>query len=1488
MNEARSRVATDPAPPPAPLIDTSQMSPSAAAMSDIVNDVAAPFQSAPDPAKGTLGAIEHGIGAVMGVVGAPFELMDKGFALATAGLAAMMPGFPAATLTAPHLGMLHGHLHPPSLIPPAVVPIPLPSIGTVMCAGCVSVLVGGLPAARAGDVGLAVLCFSTAPAFEIYTGSSNTWIGGSRAARMTDITRHCNPASALGKMGAAMGAIGVVTGAVGAGASAAAGEALQASMQAAQAAADAVALAMSALLGKDPGVPPALGALMFGNPTVLIGGFPLPDLLDVLGGLLKGLKKLGGLAGASPRVKKALAKVGLCNSPGEPVHPGSGVVYNDFDDYREADGFVWERHYRSDWNEADGPLGYGFRHFYQRRLTLLRWQAVYEAHDGERAIIPRSDAWGDFVAGDGFRLQRSAGGYVLETDRSEILNFSEQPATPTSGRLVRYRSDGLDLTLSYDEGGRVRALTQALHGEPLDATLHYDAEGHIVEVRRGRRFEAPRTLLRYGYTDGCLTTWVDALGASARMRYDRQRRMIQGTDRRGYSFHWQYDPYTGRCIRAHGDDGLWGIEARYEGNQSVFREADGGEWTFKHFADGVVSHRLDPAGGVLEYVRDERDRIALQITPGGRRYVWFYDDAGLHYGRADAWGHQFAPEDEDPEPDDPLAHDGPLCAKHWLWGRPLERLPESWGRLTPNLLGELERLGPLSLSPKPPGPEPRRDALGRPLERLDEEGVVERYQYDAEGNLIAIQDRRGNTTRRAITSWNLLGAETTPLGRVTRYEYTHREKLRALIDPADNRTEYERDALQRVRAEHRRGTPWRSYRHDANDVVLEERDAQGAPLTQVLTGEGGLPSELQLASGEVYRFAYDARGRTTGASSSAHEVSLRHLRELRSADLRDGRGVEHDYESWLGVRRTRHLGRFIVEYDYRGGPGVLIRTPDQREHRFHPGSSGLVVRHNGNGSSEATVFDAEQRLCTRVCWETDRPDRSGWSERYRYGAGGELELWVHSEDGPTQLEYDADRRLVAARGAAGTLSYGYDAASNITSAPGSPEIEYDPGHRIRRAHLTLYEHDEQQRRSSEAHPLGAAVRYEYDSRGQLVRAAWSDRAEVWTAAYDGLGRRLWKQYGAERTDFYWDGDRLAAERSPDGRVRIYVYCNEDALVPFCFLDYESDQADPRSAEIYYLYAAPTGMPLRVEDQRRQVVWKVETLHPYGRIELAPGARIALRLRFAGHYYDEHLELHENRFRDYDPRVGRYLQPDPIGHAGGVNLYAYPPNPVVDVDLRGLMHRKGKGKAKKQRDRQVRKQAKKRKQEQAAAGQRKARDAKAQAEARRQARIKKRMDELRNEGHGPQRHGPDVTDQQLKDRALEKKDPMTGTTTDGVHGGQHQCGRHATRVNSDEAYVQGDDHLRASDDFEDQRKANEQTGGDEIVVEKPLEDIYGPDYQDNVSGTTRNGSNNHPTGNPAGSAPPSDTNFENGTMKGIYRKNPDGTYRTHTMYPNPAP
>ncbi len=62
---------------------------------------------------------------------------------------------------------------------------PKPHVGGPISVGCVSVLIGGLPAARVGDMATCV-----GPPDAIAMGSSSVLIGGMPAARLGDITAH--------------------------------------------------------------------------------------------------------------------------------------------------------------------------------------------------------------------------------------------------------------------------------------------------------------------------------------------------------------------------------------------------------------------------------------------------------------------------------------------------------------------------------------------------------------------------------------------------------------------------------------------------------------------------------------------------------------------------------------------------------------------------------------------------------------------------------------------------------------------------------------------------------------------------------------------------------------------------------------------------------------------------------------------------------------------------------------------------------------------------------------------------------------------------------------------------------------------------------------------------------------------------------------------------------------------------------------------------
>jgi RHS repeat-associated protein len=96
-----------------------------------------------------------------------------------------------------------------------------------------------------------------------------------------------------------------------------------------------------------------------------------------------------------------------------------------------------------------------------------------------------------------------------------------------------------------------------------------------------------------------------------------------------------------------------------------------------------------------------------------------------------------------------------------------------------------------------------------------------------------------------------------------------------------------------------------------------------------------------------------------------------------------------------------------------------------------------------------------------------------------------------------------------------------------------------------------------------------------------------------------------------------------------------------------------------------------GAPHQIVNSSNTQVW-FWNHDPFGNGAPTAAAGFAHRLRFPGQVYDAETGLHSNGHRDYDPRLGRYVESDPIGLAGGINTYVYAGNnPVNAIDPLGL-------------------------------------------------------------------------------------------------------------------------------------------------------------------------------------------------------------------------
>ncbi|KNZ85463.1 hypothetical protein AFL46_10060 [Providencia stuartii] len=115
---------------------------------------------------------------------------------------------------------------------------------------------------------------------------------------------------------------------------------------------------------------------------------------------------------------------------------------------------------------------------------------------------------------------------------------------------------------------------------------------------------------------------------------------------------------------------------------------------------------------------------------------------------------------------------------------------------------------------------------------------------------------------------------------------------------------------------------------------------------------------------------------------------------------------------------------------------------------------------------------------------------------------------------------------------------------------------------------------------------------------------------------------------------------------------------------------------PSGYHYYWHHRDINSAPLDVTNEQGNTVWSGK-YERFGFVRSSPLSfysdpdrkmeSFEQNLRYAGQYFDNETGLHFNTFRFYDPQIGRFIMPDPIGLLGGINLYQYAPNPLMWVN-----------------------------------------------------------------------------------------------------------------------------------------------------------------------------------------------------------------------------
>ncbi len=191
--------------------------------------------------------------------------------------------------------------------------------------------------------------------------------------------------------------------------------------------------------------------------------------------------------------------------------------------------------------------------------------------------------------------------------------------------------------------------------------------------------------------------------------------------------------------------------------------------------------------------------------------------------------------------------------------------------------------------------------------------------------------------------------------------------------------------------------------------------------------------------------------------------------------------------------------------------------------------------------------------------------------------------------------------------------------------------------------------------------------YVYDARNRMATVL-NGGATIASYVFNGKGERVQKTSSVGTVfGLYDESAHVLGEYSAAAAKEETFYLGD---IPIGVI---------MGSNTYYVSTDYADTPRALRNATNQLVW----LWPQNNNDVygvtlpledpsGTGTTTTYNLRFPGQIYDAETGLHYNYMRDYNPSLGRYMQPDPFGLSGGINRYVYVGgNPVSLTDVTGL-------------------------------------------------------------------------------------------------------------------------------------------------------------------------------------------------------------------------
>jgi RHS repeat-associated protein len=531
-----------------------------------------------------------------------------------------------------------------------------------------------------------------------------------------------------------------------------------------------------------------------------------------------------------------------------------------------------------------------------------------------------------------------------------------------------------------------------------------------------------------------------------------------------------------------------------------------------------------------------------------------------------------------------------------------------------------------------------RNGFGDMLQETSPDRGTSVYYYDAAGAMTAAIDGRG---QRIDTVRDILGRVTkkTPVGRpvgeVITYSYD-----------SGGIGSYQKGRLTKIVD----GSGTTSFQYDHRGNMLVKRQALGSTTAANLTYAYNLAdqvTQITYPSGRIVGYVRDSKQRVTTVRTKVTSAVTAWTNLATSMQ----------YEPFAALKQAT-LGNTLSMTNNWGNDG---RLASRRLYKTTGGVNQSLLTYAYDNDDNITGITDGVTPANTVTYAYDSMGRLNQVSLEATSAAP-FKRTDYAHDTNSNRTSAARRVNAADVSAAQTDSYALLAGTNrlasITTPSGTRSITPDA-----RGNM-----------ATETRPSGVTVSAGYDGYARLTSYASSGTISL-THLYNGLDDRV----ATATTPSGASADTRRFVTAPDGRaIGEYGASGTDVRAEFIWFSPTVGDAGP--------YGGDDGgggyMPLAVAVQTATpgvtaLAW-VHSDHLGTPIVItdATGTAIAQPTGYTTPAFPGQsktlADLYYNRYRDYDPTTGRYIQADPIGLDGGSNPYLYAEgNPVRYMDPSGL-------------------------------------------------------------------------------------------------------------------------------------------------------------------------------------------------------------------------